>query len=193
MCATWWASWPQKSARTVCIEPAAAGSWSSQSRRRSRRRLCWHPGGATTRADLSVVAAIPLCMHIWLTPPLYRRRNFVICDTPMRHARQGSLPGNFRNVIQNILYLFVLSPPRCSVSRTGRSQDHQVSTGSRRTQRGVMSLPESQCEPRVRSAREPRPRDGNLGARRGADYGADVPPSRCQSRNPHFRKGAVRP
>ncbi|CAM4277600.1 hypothetical protein MB901379_01445 [Mycobacterium basiliense] len=53
------------------------------------------------------------------------------CD--LRHAEAGpdaaSRPGNFRNVIQNILYLFSLSPPRCSVSSTGRTQVHQAPPG----------------------------------------------------------------
>ena len=50
----------------------------------------------------------------------------MIYDTPEPHRREGLRPGNFMNVFQNILYLFLLSPTRCSVSDTDRPQVHQV-------------------------------------------------------------------
>jgi glutaredoxin-like protein NrdH len=50
----------------------------------------------------------------------------VIYDTPEARRHEGLRPGNFINVFQNILYPFVLSPTRCSVSDTDRPQVHRV-------------------------------------------------------------------
>ncbi|BBY79366.1 hypothetical protein MPUL_05240 [Mycolicibacterium pulveris] len=61
--------------------------------------------------------------------PMRRRQQ---CD--MRHAERvagdGLRPGNFKNVIQNIWYLFAMSDTRCSVSGTDRPPRYTYRSGS---------------------------------------------------------------
>jgi hypothetical protein len=86
----------------------------------SRWRLCWWRRGENVAPALSVAGDIPVRMGAFDTVVIY--------DTPNFRRRQGLLPGNFKIVIRNILYLQILSATRCSVSSTGRSQDHQASS-----------------------------------------------------------------
>jgi hypothetical protein len=101
-----------------------AGDWRRFDKRiakaaSSRWRLCWWRPGENVAAALSVAGDIPVCMGV--------RDEVVTCDTPSARGPEGLRPGNFKIVIQNILYLRILSATRCSVSSTGRSQDHQAS------------------------------------------------------------------
>ena len=80
-----WASWSPKSADPGC---AASGSHAA------RGALLCRCG----RHVVSVPSGRPRCM-----PP---RHHFVIYDTPEPLRREGLRPGNFMNVVQNILYLF---------------------------------------------------------------------------------------
>jgi hypothetical protein len=71
-------------------------------------------GSRRIAADVSVAGGIPM--------PMGALGAGVICDTPSASVAQGSRPGNFKIVIQNILYLDILSATRCSVSSTGRTR-----------------------------------------------------------------------
>src|SRR5438105_3574782 len=72
-----------------------------------------------------------LNLDVWAPPAV-----FVTCDTPSGAPDKAQRPGNFKIVIQNILYLGHLSPTRCSVSQVGRIP------GSSRLS-GLVDLPES--------------------------------------------------
>ena len=64
-----------------------------------------------------------------------------MCDTPVKIAAKCLRPGNFKNVIQNIWYLFGLSDTRCSVSNTDRPPQFPNLKGSAGGQKstGVVS------------------------------------------------------
>src|SRR5262245_1375723 len=51
-------------------------------------------------------------------------------DTPTVSVAKSLRPGNFKNVIRNILYPFAMSDPRCSVSSTDRPHDSKVGRGT---------------------------------------------------------------
>src|SRR5689334_6363769 len=53
-----------------------------------------------------------------------------MCDTPGVLTPECLRPGNFKNVIQNILYPFAMSDTRCSVSNTDRPPPVHVPPGS---------------------------------------------------------------
>src|SRR5947209_2615783 len=100
-CAKRWASWLPKSADSPHTPRPLVCRWGAL--------LCW-----VGRRMLSVPGgrSVPI-------PP---RGQFVICDTPGTRRGEGLRPGNFINVFPNMLYLYLLSTTRCSVSDTGRAQ-----------------------------------------------------------------------
>src|SRR5262249_49943671 len=70
---------------------------------------------------MSVPGDKPVCM--WPHAP------DVTCDMPTVSAAKSLRPGNFKNVIPNILYPFAMSDTRCSVSSTDRPHDSEVGRG----------------------------------------------------------------
>src|ERR1700742_41362 len=79
-------------------------------------------------------------------------------DTPGVSVAQSLRPGNFKNVIPNMLYPFAMSDTRCSVSNTDRPPRYLYLPGSAGAQKsGGVGSPAHRCAaPDARNFEGPR-------------------------------------